>query len=285
MIGRFDGTDYTSINPALTWPDYGNGVWDFATFSNNLYLGAAWSRLSTSSDGSAWSTVLGYSTYMWEIEPFQGYLYMSHDIGCLRRVDASGTPEMVWWLAPEPIISMIADGDNMLYLGTGGEAGYLYRYGDYAGQVYQFGGTGTPQAISGVLAEGVQCFALAEADSCRYYWLGFLPPLTSNGNGLFKRGSTIPVKFKISDLDGNPVSDCLATLEVFYWEQGAEDGLPQVVSYSNGDLGDTFRYDANNDNYIFNLSTKPWEYLGSMRYQIVVTLDDGQQFDICFSLK
>jgi len=121
----------------------------------------------------------------------------------------------------------------------------------------------------------------------RYRWLGFLPPLTAGGNGLFKRGSTIPVKFKISDLEGNPVSNCTATLEVYYWETGtgAGAGDPQVVSSANGDSGNTFRYVPADDLYIFNLSTRPWQYVGSMRYQIVVALDDGQEYDICFSLR
>lgn len=119
----------------------------------------------------------------------------------------------------------------------------------------------------------------------KYQWCGFLPPLTANGNGLFKRGSTVPVKFRITDLEGKPVSNCIATLEVFYWTEGASEGTAQTVSYANGDTGDTFRYNALDDLYIFNLSTKPWEYLGNIRYQVVVTLDDGQKYDIYFSLK
>lgn len=124
-----------------------------------------------------------------------------------------------------------------------------------------------------------------EFESQLYANFAWLPPLVNADKKFFKRGSTIPVKFRISDLNGDPVSDCVAALEVFYWEPGAEEGEPEVVCYSNGRLGNTFRYDARSDLYIFNLSTRPWQHLGYKRYQIVVTLDDGQQFDTYFSLR
>jgi parallel beta-helix repeat protein len=116
-------------------------------------------------------------------------------------------------------------------------------------------------------------------------WLGFLPPLEPEGKRLFKRGSTIPVKFRISDPDGMPVTDAYATLAVYYLGTGAPAGEPEVESTAAGDWGNQFRYDADDDLYIFNLSTKDPAYLDWFTYELVVTLDDGQTHDVQFSLK
>ncbi|MFB3882376.1 MAG: PKD domain-containing protein [Armatimonadota bacterium] len=113
---------------------------------------------------------------------------------------------------------------------------------------------------------------------------GFLPPV-AGATKPFKRGSTIPVKFRIADEDGMPVTDAVATLSVYYLVDGAQAGEPEVVSTAAGDLGDQFRYDAAEDLYIYNLSTKHPSYLNYYTYQAVVTLDDGTTHTIDFSLK
>jgi len=120
---------------------------------------------------------------------------------------------------------------------------------------------------------------------CTYQWLGFIPPLADDSRRVFKRGSTVPVKFRIADCAGNPVSDAVATLTAYYHGEGAPSGEAEVVSTAAGDWGDQFRYDAEDDLYIFNLSTKRCEWLDWMAYLIVVTLDDGQEFTQTFSLK
>lgn len=116
-------------------------------------------------------------------------------------------------------------------------------------------------------------------------WAGFVPPLGPDNKRLFKRGSTIPVKFRISDPEGSPVTDAYATLAVYYKDAGAADGLPEVVSTAAGDWGDQFRYDPKDDLYIFNLSTKHPSFYDYYTYKIVVTLDDGQEHEVGFSLK
>lgn len=116
-------------------------------------------------------------------------------------------------------------------------------------------------------------------------WLGFLPPLEPEGKHLFKRGSTIPVKFRIGDHQGMPVADAYATLAVYYLGDGAPAGEPEVESTAAGDWGDQFRYSPEDDLYIFNLSTKDPAYIDWFTYELVVTLDDGQTYEVNFSLK
>ena len=113
---------------------------------------------------------------------------------------------------------------------------------------------------------------------------GFLPPV-AGATKPFKRGSTIPIKFRIAGKDGTPVTDAVAALVVYYLVDGAQAGEPEVVSTAAGDWGDRFRYDAAGDLYIYNLSTKDPSYLNYYTYQAVVTLEDGTTHSVDFSLK
>jgi hypothetical protein len=117
-----------------------------------------------------------------------------------------------------------------------------------------------------------------------YQWLGFLPPI-ADADRPFKRGSTIPIKFRISDQLGAPVTDAVCTLTIYYLVSGAPSGEAEVVSTAAGDSGDQFRHGAGGDFYIFNLSTKDASFLGYYTYQAEAVLDDGSTHSVNFSLK
>jgi hypothetical protein len=93
-----------------------------------------------------------------------------------------------------------------------------------------------------------------------YSFSGFLAPL---GSGTFKAGSTIPVKFQLTDYYGNYISTATAQISV--------DSNPGASSGSSNN-GNYFRYDPTNNQYIFNLSTKG---MSPGTHTITVTLDDG----------
>jgi len=100
-----------------------------------------------------------------------------------------------------------------------------------------------------------------------YNFGGFLSPL---GKATYKAGSTIPVKFKLTDALGNYVSTAsLTSITV--------DGIAASPTSSSG-----FRYDATSQQYIFNLNTKD---LATGSHTIVVTLDDGAKYSISIYLK
>ncbi|MFB3882375.1 MAG: PxKF domain-containing protein [Armatimonadota bacterium] len=122
------------------------------------------------------------------------------------------------------------------------------------------------------------------ARAAAYSFLGFLPPL-AGATRPFKRGSIIPIKFRIADKDGKPVTDAATRLAIYYLANGAHAGEPEVASSSPADVGDEFRYDAASDAYLFNLSTNDPSYLTHYTYQAVVMLDDGSKHSIDFSLK
>jgi hypothetical protein len=101
-----------------------------------------------------------------------------------------------------------------------------------------------------------------------YNFGGFLPPLVINGvgNGLFKAGSTIPVKFQLTNYDGNPVGTATGTASI--------DTSPVASA--------AIRYDATAMQYIANLKT-PKGVTGD--YTITVNLDDGSTPTISVTLK
>lgn len=87
---------------------------------------------------------------------------------------------------------------------------------------------------------------------------GFLAPVNMPPAkmSVFKQKSTIPLKFRLTDLAGAPVTDATATV----WMQRLTDGVPgdvnETVTSTQPDGGITFRCDADSGQYIFNLSTK-----------------------------
>ncbi len=117
-----------------------------------------------------------------------------------------------------------------------------------------------------------------------YQWLGFLPPI-ADADRPFKRGSTIPIKFRIADESDGPVTDAVCTLTIYYLKSGAPSGEAEVVSTAAGDWGDQFRCGAGGDLYIFNLGTKDISFLKYYTYQAEAVLDDGSTHSVDFSLK
>jgi hypothetical protein len=105
-----------------------------------------------------------------------------------------------------------------------------------------------------------------------YTFGGFKNPLTLTDKD-FKKSSTIPVKFVITDLNGAPISGAVATLKV--------NGVP-AVSSGGSNSGMLFRYDASAGQYIFNLSTKS---LHTGVNTLLVTLDDGTTRTATFTIK
>ncbi len=114
-----------------------------------------------------------------------------------------------------------------------------------------------------------------------YNFSGFLTPVSLDRP--FRQGSTIPVKFQLTDASGTYISTATATITVqlFSADQPAGDPI-EVTSTSGADTGNTFRYDAADSQYIYNLST---DGLYEGTWQIRATLDDGTVKTAFVSLK
>ncbi|MEN8261931.1 MAG: PxKF domain-containing protein [Nitrospirota bacterium] len=99
----------------------------------------------------------------------------------------------------------------------------------------------------------------------------FLPPVRSDR--VFKLGSTVPVKFQLTDANGAYISTAAATIALQKYSGEEPFGEPlDAASTSGADTGSLFRYDSIASQYIYNLST---EALSRGIWQIRVTLDDG----------
>jgi hypothetical protein len=116
--------------------------------------------------------------------------------------------------------------------------------------------------------------------SVEYGFSGFLEPISLGKP--FKLGSTIPVKFQLTNAQGNYVSTAIATISVQQFSGEDPVGDPIVLSANGADTGNMFRYDAAGNLYIFNLGTKD---LVQGTWQIRAALDDGTVKSVFIQLK
>ena len=84
---------------------------------------------------------------------------------------------------------------------------------------------------------------------------GVLQPVNADGSSRFKLGSTIPVKFRLKCGDTS-ISNATARLRVSQGDTAPDSGVEEAVSTASSTTGNLFRYDATDQQYIFNLSTK-----------------------------
>ncbi len=114
-----------------------------------------------------------------------------------------------------------------------------------------------------------------------YDFGGFLPPLSADGSGGFKAGSTIPVKFQLKDTDGNSFPFATASLFIAKVENGTAGREMPASAAGGSSFGNLFRYDPKSRQYVFNLGTKR---LAKGTYQIRVDLGDGYAYKVQFSI-
>ena len=126
------------------------------------------------------------------------------------------------------------------------------------------------------------------------YSVTWVPPLHEGTSaeapdGPFKRGRTLPVKFRLYGAQGELVPDeeaeaLTARLEVFY-DQPCSEGTPVDPGDSPSDPGDEFRYVAEDDLFIFNLSTKDAAWLAGYTYGLEILINDVKAGEVFFSLR
>jgi sugar lactone lactonase YvrE len=147
----------------------GSCIYDYEDYNDHVYGSAYQGRLWESPDATSWNVILDYyDGNMWELEAFQGLLYMSYNNGELR---ASNIPDRgaLIYTANDGIISMETDGDN-LYFGTGGEAGAYYGSSTTGtASVYRYDGTNIVLISDpDYMVTGVQVLYVPELELLRY---------------------------------------------------------------------------------------------------------------------
>ncbi len=109
-----------------------------------------------------------------------------------------------------------------------------------------------------------------------YSFGGFLPPVKTDGSGIYNKGRMLPVKFQLTDVNNNFVSTAVARLYIAKIENGiiGSDELPSSIPPIETNL---FRYDPKENLYIYNLDTSK---MSQGRWQLKAVLDDGRDYKI-----
>jgi hypothetical protein len=114
----------------------------------------------------------------------------------------------------------------------------------------------------------------------RYMFSGLQQPVNVDGSSIFRLGSTVPVKMKLTDFASQPVAGAVARLELAKLTDELEGTVVEAVSTSAATTGNLFR--PSGDGYIFNLSTKD---LSTGTWSLRVVLDDGTVYPTHISLR
>jgi hypothetical protein len=112
-----------------------------------------------------------------------------------------------------------------------------------------------------------------------YAWSGFLPPIDSSGNSLFKLGRTVPVKFRLTGASA-AITNAVAKLTFTKTSSKCAGSHVEADSNATATSGNTFRYESGQ--YVFNLSTKN---LSAGTWKLSVDLGDGVSRTVSISLQ
>lgn len=115
----------------------------------------------------------------------------------------------------------------------------------------------------------------------RYMFSGLVQPVNPDGSSIFKLGSTIPLKFTLTDSASAPVNDAVARVYLANVSSNVDGTYLEAVSTSAADTGNQFRQ-GTPGSYIFNLSSKG---LSSGTWSVKATLDDGSEYKTLISLR
>ena len=111
-----------------------------------------------------------------------------------------------------------------------------------------------------------------------------LPPIAAGGTSVFKQGSTVPAKFRVCDANG--VSVGTAGVVSGFSIVGTIDGtvVNSVNATVDSNTPDTaFRWDANAQQWIFNITTQ--NLSAGLTYIFRIVLNDGSAIDFQFGLR
>jgi hypothetical protein len=100
----------------------------------------------------------------------------------------------------------------------------------------------------------------------------------------FKAGSTVPVKFQLTDANGNVVQPATAPQWLATQKGSATTQTVDESVFSDpATSGSTYRWDSTAQQYIYNWGTK--RVTAGFYYKIGVKFDDGQTYYTYISLR
>jgi hypothetical protein len=108
------------------------------------------------------------------------------------------------------------------------------------------------------------------------YNISILPPIGINNQKAFKKGRTIPVKFILTDTNGNIVENMSIMLYLAKVENNVVVSQIQATSPGKSNNGNYFRFDKVSKMCVFNLSTKN---LSAGTWRLIIDLGNGTIFN------
>ncbi|MCX7778873.1 MAG: PxKF domain-containing protein [Patescibacteria group bacterium] len=115
-----------------------------------------------------------------------------------------------------------------------------------------------------------------------YLFSGILQPINADGSSIFKLGSTVPVKFRLTDFNNQSVSTVMARLYLLKISNNISGSVLEAVSSGSANSGNLFRYDNLDNLYIFNLGTKS---LSTGTWQLEIRFANGRSEFVIISLR
>ena len=113
---------------------------------------------------------------------------------------------------------------------------------------------------------------------------GILQPINQDGSSIFKKGSTVPAKFKVFDANGVSVGTpgTVVSFNLIQKYSGTPgEYINEPVDSTTPDTA--FRWDPTGQQWIFNISTK--NLTANYTYVYKVVLKDGSFIQFKFGLK
>jgi hypothetical protein len=110
-----------------------------------------------------------------------------------------------------------------------------------------------------------------------------LQPINADGTSVWKQGRTVPAKFRVCDANGVSVGTPGVVSSFFLTQviSGAATVVNETVSSTTPDTA--FRWDATNQQWIFNISTT--NLAANKTYVYSITLNDGTTIGFQFGLR
>src|SRR5262249_48345023 len=111
-----------------------------------------------------------------------------------------------------------------------------------------------------------------------------LQPVDADGTSVFKKGSTVPVKFRVCDALGNSIGTPGVVTgtgaPVFVSSTSTNAAVDEAVVSTNPDA--TFRWDAAGRQWVFNASTR--NLSSGVKYTYSIPLNDGTSIVYSFAV-
>ncbi|HKW34188.1 MAG TPA: SBBP repeat-containing protein [Candidatus Acidoferrum sp.] len=113
-----------------------------------------------------------------------------------------------------------------------------------------------------------------------------LPPINADGSSVWKQGSTVPIKFRVCDINGVSIGTAGVVTNLVLYKIGSGTIAPidETAVNSTNDLA--WHFDATGQQWIFNLSTKTApQNVANQTYYYRIDLNDGTNIYFQFGLR